>query len=518
MPKNQFSGPVTFFLERRLPEKATPAGYSALIDFYDLRVPLPRVLFAIGQRHKTVRDRGWCILTPRHTPNPSIDGHLTFAIKYEGLDLAVLKRLFKSIGPGPIEKLVQDKPTGAYARRIWFLYEWLLGRRLNLPDAKTGRYVPVVDPDTQMAVQGDVSSRHRVYDNLPGTPEFCPLVFYTKSTREFMDMDLQQRAREVIDDVPRDILSRTSAFLLLKDSKASYAIEGEVSSQDRIRRWARAIGEAGGRPLDLDEMLRLHEIVIGDSRFVKLGLREEGGFVGEHDRHTGLPIPEHISARPEDLQGLMDGMIAFEEGPGRKLDPVVAAAVLAFGFVYVHPFEDGNGRIHRYLIHHVLAARGFNPPGVVFPVSAVILERIYAYRQVLEDYSFRLLPLVEWEATGQGNVRVRNDTADFYRFFDATPHVEFLYESVHRTIEKDLPEETRFLRQYDEFRARVETLVDMPETTLNLLFRFLRQNQGHLSGRARTKEFKKLTQEEIEHIESIYAELFADDLFPGFNS
>ena len=47
----QFSGPVTAFQERRLPETATPAGYAALIDAYDLAVPLPRTLSAIGERH-----------------------------------------------------------------------------------------------------------------------------------------------------------------------------------------------------------------------------------------------------------------------------------------------------------------------------------------------------------------------------------------------------------------------------------------------------------------------------------
>jgi Fic family protein len=39
------------------------------------------------------------------------------------------------------------------------------------------------------------------------------------------------------------------------------------------------------------------------------------------------------------------------------------AAATAFGFVYVHPFQDGNGRIHRCLVHHVLAERKFTPPG-----------------------------------------------------------------------------------------------------------------------------------------------------------
>lgn len=109
--------------------------------------------------------------------------------------------------------------------------------------------------------------------------------------------------------------------------------------------------------MDGDELLRLHGIVIGDFRFVKPGLRTEGGFVVGHDRHTGLPIPEHISAKAKDLPGLIQGMLAFDNGSGQELDPIIAATVLTFGFVYVHPFEDGNGRIHRFLIHHVLAER-----------------------------------------------------------------------------------------------------------------------------------------------------------------
>ncbi len=92
----------------------------------------------------------------------------------------------------------------------------------------------------------------------------------------------------------------------------------------------------------------------------------------------------------------MQGMIDFDRGAETNLDAIIAAAVLAFGFVYIHPFQDGNGRIHRYLIHHVLARRGFNPPGIHFPVSAAFLERIDEYRESLESYSRRLLPVVEW--------------------------------------------------------------------------------------------------------------------------
>lgn len=505
---HRFSGPVTVFQERRLPERAAPAGYSALIDAYGLSVPLPRTLSAIGERHRVVEEGDWRILTPRHAPHPTLEGHLTFALKYEGLDLAVLKRLFLTTGPAEIEALVRAKPSGSYSRRIWFLYEWLTGSRLDLPDAAAGRYVPAVDPDQQCAVPGANSPRHRVRNNLPGTPAFCPLVFRTEALDRFMALGLQQQAREIIAGVPHDLIARTAAFLLLKDSRASYAIEGERAPQGRIQRWGRAIGEAGRQSLDREELLRLQRIVIEDARFVRLGFRTEGGFVGEHDRDTRMPLPGHISARPEDLPFLIEGMTAFDRSPAQQLDPVVAAAALAFGFVYAHPFEDGNGRIHRYLIHHVLAQRGFNPPGVVFPVSAAILDRVDEYRRVLEDYSSRLLPVIAWEPTAAFNIRVLNDTGDFYRFFDATPHAEFLYACVRQTVEEDLPNETDFLRRYDRFRGQVAAIVDMPDRTVDLLFRFLQQNEGRLSKQAREQEFSALTDAEVDQIEDLYHEMW----------
>jgi hypothetical protein len=508
--KNQFSGPITVFQERRLPEIATPAGYSALIDAYSLEVPLPRTLSATGKRHRIVARDGWRIMTPRHAPDPTLESHLTFALKYEGLDLAVLKRLFGATGPEPIDSIVQDKPTGTYSRRIWFLYEWLTGERLQLADAKTGRYVPVLDPSLQWGIAGETMTRYRLKNNLPGTPEFCPLVFRTKTLESFMALDLPQRAKDVVANVQRDIITRTAAFLLLKDSKSSYTIEGESPPQDRIQRWGRAIGEAGRQPLDLDELTRLQRMVIGDDRFVKLGLRTEGGFIGEHDRESRMPLPNHISARPEDLKALIKGMIEFDQGPAQQMDAVIAAATLAFGFVYIHPFEDGNGRLHRYLIHHVLAERGFNPQGVVFPVSAAILEQITRYQKTLETYSKRLLPWVRWEPTETFNIRVLNDTHDFYRFFDATPHAEFLYGCVRQTIERDLPYETDFLRRYDEFHRRVETMIDMPNRHIDLLFRFLQKNTGTLSKRAREKEFATLTDWEVKQLEVHYADIFAD--------
>lgn len=505
---NLFSGPVTIFQEKRLPEPAIPAGYAALIQAYNLQVPLPRLLYAIGEKHKMITKDGWQLLTPRHAPSPTLEGHLFFALKHEGLDLAVLKRLFLQVGPSPIEAIVRAQPTSSYARRLWFLYEWLLGHDLDLPRAEQGNYVDALDENLQFGIQGQLSPRHRVKNNLPGTPLFCPLVFRTKTLETFISLDLSQQAKDAIQEVPKSLLARTAAFLLLQDSKSSYIIEGEQPPQDRIQRWARALAEAQDQPIDLTELLRLQRIVIGDVRFVHLGLRQEGGFVGDHDRSTRMPLPDHISARPQDLPSLIQGMVEFDMKQSQSLDAVIAASVLAFGFIYSHPFEDGNGRLHRYLIHHMLARRGFNPPGLIFPISAAILDRIEDYKLVLEDYSKRLLPVITWEPTQNGNVDVLNDTADFYRYFDATPQTEFLYSCVQKTIEEDLPQETEFLRRYDQFCANVQSIVDMPHQTTDLLFKFLQQQQGKLSKRAQEKEFAQLTPDEIQQIENLYRLIF----------
>lgn len=68
-----------------------------------------------------------------------------------------------------------------------------------------------------------------------------------------------------------------------------------------------------------------------------------------------------------------------------------------------------------------------------------------------------------WEPADRGNVGVLNDTDDFFRFFDATPHTEFLYRYVQQTIEYDLPREAAFLKRYDEFRRELNLMIDMPE-------------------------------------------------------
>jgi len=182
--------------------------------------------------------------------------------------------------------------------------------------------------------------------------------------------------------------------------------------------------------------------------------------------------------------------------------------MIAFGFVFIHPFADGNGRIHRYLIHHMLFARGFSEKGLVFPVSAVILERMNEYREVLESFSSPGLDLIDWTPTPDHNVKIKNETIDIYRFFNATKHAEFLYDCVLQTIDKNLPEEIDYLLKYDEMKNFIDNTFDMPGKTVSLLITFLNQGKGKLSKRALSKEFANLTTKEVELIQETYETIF----------
>ena len=154
--------------------------------------------------------------------------------------------------------------------------------------------------------------------------------------------------------------------------------------------------------------------------------------------------------------------------------------------------------------------RATTRPASCSPVSAAILSRIEDYRRVLESRSAALLPFIDWRATDSGNVEVRNDTAAFYRYFDATAHAEFLYACIERTVEEDLPREIRFLIAFDRFAAGVKDIADMPDRRVEQLRGFLEQNDGRLSARARSREFAALTDDEAARVERLYVESFGE--------
>jgi hypothetical protein len=498
------------FQEKTVPAQTRLAGWSWLVQSFGVRAPVRRPS-AVSDQHVKASSReavDWRIYDKRYWPGDSFGDHLGFALRHENLDLLILKRVFDAVPQDIVAAFVRSAPTGAPNRRAWFLYEFMTGRTLDVEDAAEAGFTDLLDGRLYFTATPIPSRRHKVRDNLLGNRDFCPIIRKTRKLTDLVARALGTKANDIIGHTGANVVARAASFLLLADSRASFEIEGEKPPRGRLERWGRAVLQAGKNKLTLDEIVRLHTVLIEDTRFTRAGLRPDGVFLGERD-HEGDPLPEFIGARPDDLQTLMQGLIAANERMRQgELDTVLQAAATAFGFVYIHPFQDGNGRLHRCLIHHVLAERKFTPPGMVFPVSPGMLDRIDIYRDTLRAHSGPLMDYIEWRPTPARNVEVQNDTSDLYRYFDCTEAAEFLYGCVERAIDMDLPREIDFLRRNDEAMRRVMNTVEMPDRMAENLVRFIRLNENRLGRKRREGEFEKLTDDEVASIEAIVREAF----------
>jgi len=465
------------------------------------------------------------LFEPRYQPEESLAGHLQFALRYEGVNLQLLSLLFERIESADLCEWIAQSPTSAYARRACFLCEWLTGNELPVkePVPAKMRYVDALAADMQFATRTSAKDpRFRVNDNLPGTRDFCPLVRKTDFLIEMVSKDLRKRTRDTLKQYDQDLLRRAAAFLYLKETQSSFEVEQEKPSTNKAQRFADLLREADtGVPLTEERMAGLQNAVI-DPRFHEFTWRHQQNWIGDDLGYRKRVA--FVPARPEDLPVLMQGLLDTAgkarqlvdvttdsddfETPELQFDPVIYAAIIAFGFVFIHPFMDGNGRIHRYLIHEVLANAGFTPRGIVLPVSAVILANLNEYVGVLERYSHPLLQRTDY-SPDTPDVPARGNDAVYFKYFDATEQAEFLYHALERTVEEDLQQEIDFLLCFDRARQLLNELLDWPNHSLELFVRVVHQNDDTLSRTKRDKHFDWMTDAEVSEAEAIVAQAFA---------
>ena len=427
-------------------------------------------------------------------------GHLRFAMRYEPIDLNVLVAFFEKVGRDDFEAWVKSEPVGKYARRAWYLYEFLTGETLDIPDVPPTDNVLLLDPALHITTTGVRVRRQRVIDNLLGNREYCPTIRRTDRLNAGQQQQLGEEAKKIVEGADPALLARAVHYLFTKETKSSFAIEGEVPSTDRTLRFVAALGRADDLDTsDKQAFVELQNSIV-DARYAQTDWRSIQNYVGQTASNYS-EIVHFICPRPEDVPSLMDGwMRMVSRIEGGRVDPICAAAVTGFGFVFIHPFEDGNGRIHRFLIHRSLAKLKFAPQGVLFPVSAAMLRAPKAYDAALNAFSKNTMPLIKYEMDDQQRLTVLSSTDKLYRYYDATPQAEYLYEAVAETIRKDLREEIEFLEVFDKAMAAVKMIVDMPNARASLLARFILQNHGTLSAKKR-RQFPELREEEIARIE-----------------
>ena len=507
-------------------------GYNYLIERYRLPA-LPLSAAAVlgggvkGRKWRRERDGVVELFEAKYRPEDSLSGHLQFALRYEGINLQVLALLFAKTGARELAEWIGRSPGSRYARIACYLYEWLTGEALALPVPVPARaaYVPVADCGRQLAFpSGERNARYRVRNNLPGNRDFCPLVRITPDLQAMAAADLRRKARDVLARYDPDLLRRAAAYLYLKETQSSFEIEREKPSSSKAQRFADLLRQADAKePLSVERITALQQAII-DPRFHEFHWRQQQNWVGK-DLGYRQQI-DFVPPRPEDVTPLMSGLLVLaqayaemlqgdvstadaDSGPDPGPDPILMAAVIAFGFIYIHPFMDGNGRIHRYLIHDVLAKTGFTPPGVVLPVSAVILATLDDYIAALETFSKPLNRLTDYNPA-QPDIPATGNDPVYFRYPDLTAQAEFLYRSLDYTVTRDLDKEIGFLVGFDRASTALKDLLDWPGRDLDLFIRLVQQNGGKLSAVKRQSHFQWMKDDEICAAEELVRESFGD--------
>ncbi|MCC7494981.1 MAG: Fic family protein [Fimbriimonadaceae bacterium] len=433
----------------------------------------------------------------------SLVANLRFAFRNEPLDLAVVWAALQALGSTEVERWVQREPTGEYARRAWFLYEFLGNSEVDLPPARDGRYAAVLDDRRHYTAPAVRSRRHRLWNNLWGDHRLCPVLRRTEHLEQRTREHWSARALALTTAHDPSTLARAVHYLYTHETRSSYAIEGEAPSEHRIERFVQALQRLQSdhwEPRDPAALIAMQNQIV-ESRYAATGWRTFQSFVGGLGNDQRMRL-YYLCPRPEDVPELMQGWADLSASLlAADLDPVLAAAMQSFAFVFIHPFEDGNGRLHRCLMHHMLAQRGFTPEGVIFPISAAILRQRRLYDQALDTFSARVRGAARWQWAADGTVQVIDDTLDLYRFWDATPQAEYLYDRVVETIEVDLQQELNFLVRFDAAYAAVIAVVDMPNRRAELMTQLLLQNEGHLS-KGKRGHFAELTDAEVAAMEA----------------
>ncbi len=492
-----------------------PAGHAWLRDRLELPVPPPAHASYVGATSRRTEVHG--DRTHEYYPNTYAIpddpvAHVKFALRHEPTDLTILVAALRTIPARSLEDWVRREPTGAFARRAWFLYETFVGPRLDLPDAIVGNYVAALDPRRHIVAPRRNSPRHRVADNLLGDARMCPTVRKTTRLAEAVAWDLDARARSVVRAVDPGLLARAVRYLYTRETRSSFAIESETPTSNREERFVQALAHAPELdPTHRGELVELQGEIV-DRRFAATGWRTEQNYVGR--TVAGYrEVVDYVCPRPEDVPDLMAGWTAvYERVMTAEVEPVTAAAVLAFGFVFAHPFLDGNGRIHRLLLHHVLAKRGFGPQDVILPVSSAILRDRRGYDKALERFSQAIAPYVDAHIGSDRDLIVSNDTAYLYRTWDATHVVEYTYDRLREAIDIDLVDELGFLDVFDRALRGIQKVVDLPDRRARELVQYVLQNDGRLAARKRDR-FAELTDDEVDACEVAIKE--ARDVAPA---
>ncbi|WP_260464170.1 Fic family protein [Burkholderia sp. Bp8963] len=445
-------------------------------------------------------------------------GHLEFALRHEGVNLEVIDAVFEHIPADELVRALECTPNRATIRRACFLWEWLTGQTLSFTTTLNTGYVDLFPPDIYVtATKPTNNQKFRVRNNALGNPDFCPVIRRVDLPESPSLAELMEQAKRTLETLTDPVLyERAVDCLYLLETRSSYAIERETLSSDKQDRFIQLLRRVGETAAVSEEWLvSLQNAFVRDFDSQEASYRTTQNWLEDGvGRVTFFPPP------PNDLCRAMSGWEAFVNDATRCDDTLVKTACASFGFVYLHPFHDGNGRLHRFLIQHLLAPSSALTGGALVPVSAAILKSAPEYLGVLSGFSRPVTQLWRYQRGDMAPVVIHSPGGRPYRFIDATAEVAFLHRMIRQAVEDEIPRELAWLSGYDKAYQQLDAELDLPNKDLSALIRMIQSNNGVLSENRR-KQYNHVPKHILDRIEQVVREAFnqtgtdADDAETG---
>lgn len=483
-------------------------GYAYLYEQLELGVCQPACPARVRSVTRIVALKGELAVPVERAPEDDVLSHLLFALKHEGVDLAIITQALPHIPEKALVEALDAAPNGIYLRRLAYLYEAFVAR-LPVEPRIRGRAVPLFDPQRYVTGPAIRDSRWRVDFNGLGTLNYCAVVRRTPEINALLEADVLAEARAFIASLPAGMLDRAIQWAYLSETQSSFAIERESPSPDKQQRFMQLLRKAHeGRPLSETYLVELQNSTVNNPFDKAAAFRHEQNYL-----HNGLPgaigvsylppPPELCDTLMEALMAWANGLTTASEGQSETLPALVAGAVISFGFVYLHPFMDGNGRISRFLLHHTLCRMEALPRGNLLPISVAMKRHESDYLAALEAFSksAREHWQVNWIDADHYDFRLMGSEA-LYRYWDATTAVAFTLRMAQEALKDDLKAETRYLACYDRVYRAIDARFDVRGSDLARLVMMCLSQNGRLSKNRRKQFYYQVPQDVLDAIEA----------------
>lgn len=402
--------------------------------------------------------------------------------------MQILAQAMPKISPSTLSNQLRKSPNGAYIRTACYLWEAFTGQRIEDIPSIGGAVVDLFDQERYITGPAVRNSRWRVNFNGLGSIRYCPTVERTGAIVAGIKSDILGRARDFVDALGSEATDRVLAWAYLSETDSSFAIERETPTEDKSRTFVTLLQQAHERRM-LNEgyLVELQSSTVSNIYDKATCFRHEQNWLRGPLR--GAAGITYVPPPPGMLPDLMQHYMNFANSAPAIIDPIVAASVSSFGFVFLHPFMDGNGRLSRFLFHHALCQSGKLEKGLLLPVSVAMKRNEQDYLSALQAFSrpARNLWAVHWIDEDQYDFQFHGD-ASIYRYWDATKAVEFGFAMAEQALDVDLRKETEFLAHYDEVSKAVNERFDVRNSDLATLVISCLQNNGVVS-RNRRKQF-----------------------------